>query len=825
MKQYLLLLAVIFSFIAGFQGVSQAITVTASPSPATVNQSVTITVTSTYIPDPGLSCNIAVNFGDGSPQVILPTCTLTPCTRTTTHAYTTPGIYTITAGSVIGACVIPPFGPDPATTSLTVQCTNFNITSPGTLPAGTVNQSYSYQVQASGGQTPYAYNIISGSLPSGLTLSSSGLISGTSTVSGIFNFVVQGTDSCSSGAQTFQRQFSLTVNAPPCPSLNIISPSVLTSGIVGQSYNYQIQATGGQSPTTFSVVSGSMPTGLNLNTSGLLSGTPTASGSSNFTISVIDSCPGGVQTAQRNFSITVNVAPCPTLTITSPSVLPSNIVGQPYNYQIKITGGQTPTTFSLASGSLPQGLNINASGFISGTPTTAGTSNFTISATDSCPGGAQTDQANFSLTVNFPPCTPLNISSPSVLPSGTKGQSYNYQTQATGGQSPITFSLASGSLPMGLNLNISGLISGTPTATGTFNFTIRAIDSCQAGVQTSQSIFSLTINSPAVRIMITPSSFNISRGIAQTGNVFYTLSTPSMMGLTLTSNRGIFSANTSVIGEVNTPLSVVISGGSGSVSEALNLSVTIIKRAEQLNTSRIIYTRTFTDGTVSVTGQIEIIVTTGAGAEFQITRLQLYFKNQRAEITVNRNQTFLKAFADIRFSGSGLLTGYWEVDGRILEYVNQHLVYGKSITLVSPKVPSLPTYSPGTHIVRFVISQPSRNIPIPQALYFVTAEETREIRSIELIMPEDHAGIGYSPVAFDWQNVTWADTYIIVFFDNPDEKPIFSAYTRENSYRLPPLILNSLFVTDGVYQWQVKGYDGDGNIIGESALYRFVFLE
>lgn len=820
MKKYLLFFCLIFCFCHGFQGDSEAMTVTASPSSATVGQSVTITVSSSY--PAGMfspNCTLEVNFGDGSGWSSLSACTTLSCVRTITHVYATPGVFTITAQGKSGACIPAPNPPYPGVTTLTIQCTSISITSSSTLPQGLLNTAYSYQVQASGGVAPYAFSITGGSLPPGLSMSTAGMVSGTPSASGTYNFTVTCIDNCPTGTQSRNKSFTILIT---CPLLNLTAPSVLPSGTAGQTYTYQFQSTGGEQPVTFSLTAGSLPAGLSISAAGLISGTPTTMGSNNFTITSTDSCTAGVQTAQNAFTIGINPAPCPAINITSPSALPSGTSGQAFTYQILATGGQVPVSFALTAGTLPTGLNLSASGLISGTPVTTGTSNFTITATDSCAAGAQTAQGAFVIGINPAPCSPLSITSSSVLPSATPGQAYAHQILTTGGQTPITFILASGSLPPGLSMGTSGLIAGNSTAAGTYNFTISVTDSCAAGIQQVQRAFSIVVSGD-IKVTTSPSSSRITRNTAWTQNIFYTFSSSSTAAITLTSGKGIFTANNTAIGETNTPLNAIVTNGVGNVSEVLNVPVAISERAKQAGTSRVIYTRTFTDGILSVTAQIEIIVTTGAASDFSITRLQLYFENQRAEITVKRNQTDLKTFADIRFSGSGLLTGYWEVDGRILENVNQHLVYGNSITLISPKVPSLPTFSPGTHLVRFVITQPSENIPIPQALYFVTAEKSGDIRSIDLIMPEDNAEIGYSPVTLDWQNVKWAETYLIVFLGKTDEKPIFSAYTKNHTYQIPPFILHSLFTPDGTYQWRVKGYDAAGDIIGESVLYGFAF--
>src|SRR3954453_14642813 len=112
----------------------------------------------------------------------------------------------------------------------------------------------------------------------------------------------------------------------------------------------------------------------------------------------------------------------------------------------------------MASGSLPSGLSL-AAGKISGTPGAAGSSNFTVKVTDSA---SQSDSAALTLTIS-PPAVVISTSS---LPAGTVGVAYSQTLGASGGTPPYSWSMASGSLPAGLNIS-GGTISGTPTAAGT----------------------------------------------------------------------------------------------------------------------------------------------------------------------------------------------------------------------------------------------------------------------------------------------------------------------------------------------------------------------
>jgi hypothetical protein len=266
--------------------------------------------------------------------------------------------------------------------------------------------------------------------------------------------------------------------------------------------------------------------------------------------------------------------------------------------------------------------------------------------------------------------------------------------------------------------------------------------------------------------------------------------------------------------------------GTGNVSEALNIPVAITKRAEALGTNRITYARTFYNQSTQVSGQMTLQITTEALAEFQINRLQLYFENRRAETTIKRNYPNLKAYADIRFTGSGLLKGFWEVDGRILSHVHLHLVYGRTITLETPDIPPLPTFDIGTHRLRFIITSPLLDIPVPEAIYFVTAEDYKKaFVHLKLISPEDAAEIDYAPVTFRWEGRDVTVVYLIEFFEGDEEKPLFSAYTRKSEYLTPTFIYEKLFSPDKKYYWKVKGFDMETNIVGESFMNRFIFKE
>ncbi len=342
--------------------------------------------------------------------------------------------------------------------SLTVG-SNSLVVNPTTLPNGTQGTAYSQTIFATGGTGPYSYAITSGSLPAGLSFNgSTGAITGTPTGTGPSTFTVQATDSISdTGSRTYTVHIgtnSLTVN-----------PASLPNGTQGTPYSQGVNASGGTLPYTFGVTAGSLPTGLALNAStGAITGTPTGSGVSNFTIQAMDA---NADTGSRAYTVTINLVP---LTI-NPASLPSATLGTAYSQTITATGGTAPYTYAIVSGALPAGLALNgATGAIGGTPTAGGAFNFTVQATDATPNtGTKAYTLNVgtnSLTVN-----------PASLPAGTQGVAYTQTMTASGGTAPYTFTISTGALPAGLALNsTTGAITGTPTTTGTSQFTVSAVD-------------------------------------------------------------------------------------------------------------------------------------------------------------------------------------------------------------------------------------------------------------------------------------------------------------------------------------------------------------
>ncbi len=358
------------------------------------------------------------------------------------------------------------------------------ITTTSPLPTSTVGVAYSTTLAATGGTPPLSWSVSAGVPPPGLTLNaSSGVLSGTPTQAGTFNFTAQVSDRYQA---THSRAFALTINARP----TITTTSPLPAFTVGVAYSTTLAATGGTLPLSWSVRAGTPPPGLTLNSSsGVLSGTPTQSGTFNFTAQVRDNVQA---TDSRAFAVTINARP----TITTTAPLPAFTVGAAHSTTLAATGGTLPLSWSVIAGAPPPGLTLNASsGVLGGTPTQAGTFNFTAQVRDNVQA---TDSRAFAVTIN----PPLAITTTSPLPTSTAGIAYSRTLAASGGTLPLSWSVSAGSLPPGLTLNpSSGVLSGTPTTPGTFSFTARAADSASA---TASRAFSLTINPPVVITTTSP---------------------------------------------------------------------------------------------------------------------------------------------------------------------------------------------------------------------------------------------------------------------------------------------------------------------------------
>ena len=398
---------------------SAPISVSVSASKAAVDQGQSVSVTATLTNDTSnqgvtwsVSCSASA-CGSVSPQ------TTTSGVATTFTAPVGAASDTITATSVADSTKT-------GTAAITVNADPAIAPPAGNaLPAATVGVGYSYNLAnlLSGGTSPSSWSVTSGTLPSGLSLASSGTITGTPTQptvagrqsgarlkyqagGGPVSITFTVTDS-GNPPQTATVTLSITVNPAPLA----ITTASLANGTVGTSYGpggagVTLAATGGIAPYTWSwsAQSGSsLPAGLSLAaTTGTISGTPTAGGTFGVTVTVTDS-ETSPMTASANFSITISA---PAALAIQTTTLGNGTVGTAFTASLSATGGVTPYTWNWAAqsgSSLPAGLSIvtnsDNTGTISGTPTTAGTYNVTVTVTDS-ESPAVSVNANFTITIN-----------------------------------------------------------------------------------------------------------------------------------------------------------------------------------------------------------------------------------------------------------------------------------------------------------------------------------------------------------------------------------------------------------------------------------------
>nr|WP_267115240.1 putative Ig domain-containing protein [Xanthomonas sacchari] len=345
---------------------------------------------------------------------------------------------------------------------------------PSTLPSGTAGTAYNQALSTSGGTAPYTYALSSGALPAGLSLSSAGVLSGTPTVAGSFTFVVGVTDAGSFGGS---HAYTLSIVAPTLA----ITPPTLPAAAINASYSQALSTSGGTAPYSYVLNAGALPSGMSLSAGGVLSGTPTTAGNFAFTVGVTDA---NAFTAAQAFTLTVA---SPTLTL-SPPALPAGTAGSAYSQALSATGGTAPYSYSLATGALPAGLSLSAAGVLSGTPTQAGSFVFTATVTDSTAGVPGQASRSYTLSIAAPTLTPGQP----TLPAGTAGTAYNQTLSTSGGTAPYSYSVVSGALPTGLSLTPAGVLSGTPSAAGSFAFSIKVSDA--NGFSATQA-YTLTIAS------------------------------------------------------------------------------------------------------------------------------------------------------------------------------------------------------------------------------------------------------------------------------------------------------------------------------------------
>ncbi len=360
-------------------------------------------------------------------------------------------------------------GGQTATASYTVVVATKLLFANAAVPAGNVGTPLAnYQFLATGGTLPYTFMAASGnSLPPGLSLTTSGLLYGTPTAAGDYTFNVVVTDGGgTTGGATPVRQ-AATAAATLHVSAFALGGGTLPNATQNAAYTTTLQPAGGTTPYVFAVTSGSLPTGLTLNpATGVIGGTPTGSGVSNFSVTLTDA---DGRKVNATYKLTVLVP----VTFSTAAALQGGAVGTTYSTTVQAGGGTGPYTYAVSAGSaLPAGLSLNgATGAVTGTPTTAASNSFSLTATDSVGG---TGSATFTLFI----ASQLALANLTLPAATTTNPIATYTFAPSGGTAPYTFAVATNSsLPAGLILSASGMLSGTPSSGGSFSFGVTATDS------------------------------------------------------------------------------------------------------------------------------------------------------------------------------------------------------------------------------------------------------------------------------------------------------------------------------------------------------------
>jgi len=377
-----------------------------------------------------------------------------------------------------------------------------NITT-SNFPDTTINTPYTVNLAGIGGSTPYTWSWAplapSVTLPAGLNLDSPGSrVTGAPTLAGSYRFRVTLTDV--SGA-TATADYTLNVTSV---TISTTSLKAWTQGVdYAQGIAQTLTGTSASGTAlTWSLANGTtLPPGITFASvgSGSLIGTPTQAGTFTFTVKATDAL-GNFST--KDLNIIINPAPAMLNT-----TFPAGNIGANYNQTIARTGGTAPLVWSV-SGALPPGMLLDTTaGVISGVPSSSGTSTFTVQVTDAT--GKAVSQT-FSITIN----SALLVTT-SSLPIATVGSAYSQTFAAAGGRIPYSWAISSGALPDGLTLNKnSGVISGSASGAGNFNFIVTVTDA--DGITASST---LSILGSSTKLITNSAISNGSGTIASVNNI------------------------------------------------------------------------------------------------------------------------------------------------------------------------------------------------------------------------------------------------------------------------------------------------------------------
>ena len=349
-------------------------------------------------------------------------------------------------------------------------------------PGGIVGTSYSVQLIARGGCEPsFSFSVVNGAMPAGLSMSSSGLITGTPTQAGGARFWVKVHDiGPAEGGPVWctfpkdaEREFTITVD----PRVIVTTQSAVP-GTIGASYNLPVvaqmmsgpdQFSQPSSPLTWTLSQGQLPPGLVLGASdGVISGTPTTEGSYVFSVRAA-LADGRADSKGLEIIVRRPLSIAAARPLTSAGAPTPWEVGVPFSAKLSASGGSETYTWSVAAGALPSGFALAADGTLAGNTQTAGTYRATLRLTDS-----EARTADYPVAFNV--ASRLAVST-LKLRTGKVGRLYRAKVATSGGIAPRKWKIKRGPLPRGIRFDRTlGVLSGTPARPGRYRVTFEATD-------------------------------------------------------------------------------------------------------------------------------------------------------------------------------------------------------------------------------------------------------------------------------------------------------------------------------------------------------------
>ncbi|MGD2067496.1 MAG: putative Ig domain-containing protein, partial [Gemmatimonadota bacterium] len=309
-----------------------------------------------------------------------------------------------------------------AATSAEVATQETLVVQTRSLPPGVQDRAYERKLSAAGGDGAYAWTVSAGVTPAGVDLSGSGVLLGTPTEHGVFEFTVE----VRSGEQTATAALVLEIQEEIFPPE--VTTTSLPTGVVGRAYEASLEASEGDGQYAFGVVAGSLPPGLTLGEGGSIAGTPSAEGGFTFTVRVTSA----EMTGEADLTLDVHDP----LAVTT-ATLPSGVEGRSYEARLVAGGGDGANTWSLTGGALPDGLGLSTDGTIAGTAAAAsprapggplpvtGAFDFSVRVES---GDGQAATAD--LTIEVFEVLEIEMA---ALPGGEVGTAYSHTVGATGG--------------------------------------------------------------------------------------------------------------------------------------------------------------------------------------------------------------------------------------------------------------------------------------------------------------------------------------------------------------------------------------------------------